>query len=275
MSKPAAAALVLTLGIAIGISADRYWFFKTGHVAGESALDHAQKHLAPGYVCPMHPDITSDEPGSCPMCGMHLVVRAAGAGEESTDGGAPEVTVSPRFVHNFGVRTARVERRTLDREIQAYGVVSRMAASRHRDLTPGLPGKLQSISDKEVGDPVAEGDLLYTLSSPEWIRTQEAYLAAQEAGDKARLGPLEKRLHSLGMTEDRLRTLGDTGRVEQLVRVLAPKNGVVVGRSGNAGDRVAANTKVFTLGGVSAIPVTAEVFERQVTSYRYPQIRQQ
>jgi FtsP/CotA-like multicopper oxidase with cupredoxin domain len=33
------------------------------------------------YVCPMHPDVVRDEPGSCPECGMKLLPRAA---EEAT-----------------------------------------------------------------------------------------------------------------------------------------------------------------------------------------------
>lgn len=27
------------------------------------------------YVCPMHPDVTSDKAGKCPKCGMDLVVK--------------------------------------------------------------------------------------------------------------------------------------------------------------------------------------------------------
>ena len=41
----------------------------------DSALEHAQKHLDPKYVCPMHPQIVRDEEGSCPICGMDLVAK--------------------------------------------------------------------------------------------------------------------------------------------------------------------------------------------------------
>lgn len=27
------------------------------------------------YVCPMHPEVTSDKPGECPKCGMALVEK--------------------------------------------------------------------------------------------------------------------------------------------------------------------------------------------------------
>lgn len=27
------------------------------------------------YTCPMHPEVQSDQPGSCPKCGMKLVEK--------------------------------------------------------------------------------------------------------------------------------------------------------------------------------------------------------
>ncbi|ATB40240.1 hypothetical protein CYFUS_005688 [Cystobacter fuscus] len=35
------------------------------------------------YVCPMHRDVTSHEPGRCPKCGMKLVLQAPPAPKES------------------------------------------------------------------------------------------------------------------------------------------------------------------------------------------------
>ena len=45
--------------------------------AGAGATDRAAL-----YSCPMHPDIVSETPGQCPMCGMHLVL-VDGAGVET------------------------------------------------------------------------------------------------------------------------------------------------------------------------------------------------
>lgn len=31
---------------------------------------------APVYTCPMHPEVVSDKPGTCPTCGMDLELKS-------------------------------------------------------------------------------------------------------------------------------------------------------------------------------------------------------
>jgi Ni,Fe-hydrogenase III large subunit len=42
-------------------------------------------HVRIEYVCPMHPEVVSEEPGSCPKCGMSLVAHEAGGESEPGD----------------------------------------------------------------------------------------------------------------------------------------------------------------------------------------------
>jgi len=47
-----------------------------GHppAAADNAHERVSRAAVPGqYTCPMHPDVVSDQPGSCPKCGMILV----------------------------------------------------------------------------------------------------------------------------------------------------------------------------------------------------------
>ena len=39
------------------------------------ASEHVDQQQQTLYLCPMHPQITSDKPGSCPICGMDLVEK--------------------------------------------------------------------------------------------------------------------------------------------------------------------------------------------------------
>ena len=43
--------------------------------AGRSEAQAPEKETAAVYACPMHPEVTSNAPGTCSKCGMALVER--------------------------------------------------------------------------------------------------------------------------------------------------------------------------------------------------------
>lgn len=79
------AVVLLVVGVALGVGATRLAMHKSaGASVGASASTDK-----PLYQCPMHPTITSDHPGNCPICGMKLVevkgeVKAAAAAGTGT-----------------------------------------------------------------------------------------------------------------------------------------------------------------------------------------------
>jgi P-type Cu+ transporter len=57
------------------------------------------------FTCPMHPDVRSDEPGSCPKCGMALE-RVAGAGPGPGDDAGGESDELHHMTRRFWIATA-------------------------------------------------------------------------------------------------------------------------------------------------------------------------
>jgi Cu(I)/Ag(I) efflux system membrane fusion protein len=263
---PVVLALVL-FGTVIGIGIERFLLddgvSSSPPPAGETKQEHARKHLDPDYVCPMHPDVVSVEPGSCPVCGMDLVRREPVPQIASDDDGFPEVTVTPGFMHNFGVRTATVDRGAVSRDILALGRVSRMPHPKVTDVSPGLKGKILSVSDKAIGDSVSKGELLYSVDAPEWRGLQQFYLDALQDEDPTRANQLRQRLQSLGMQPAALSRLETSGQIEEVLDKHAPVSGTLVEWRAEVDVPVEATTNVVTLGGVNRIPVVVNLFEGQ------------
>ena len=79
--------LLVLGGIVLG--AGGAWLVMRGHGAQNANMQVAMKTTSkPLYQCPMHPTITSDHPGDCPICGMKLV-EVQGAAKDSAEIGRP------------------------------------------------------------------------------------------------------------------------------------------------------------------------------------------
>ncbi|MHB8873626.1 MAG: heavy metal-binding domain-containing protein, partial [Myxococcaceae bacterium] len=62
-------AVVVALLVGLGVGGGAVLLLTHGdHGKGGGEAAHG-----PRYVCPMHPEVTSDGPSNCPICGMKLV----------------------------------------------------------------------------------------------------------------------------------------------------------------------------------------------------------
>jgi multidrug efflux pump subunit AcrA (membrane-fusion protein) len=110
-------------------------------------------HTDADYVCPMHPAVLRHAPGSCPICGMDLVLRpaeAAAAAPAAGHGPAPgALELSPAVINRLGVRTAAVRHGTLERRLEAVGSYFLVAAPVSRGAaspdTPAAPASRNMV----------------------------------------------------------------------------------------------------------------------------------
>ena len=137
-------------------------FTRGCHIFKRSAQSESQNVAKDTYFCPMHPDFTSDKPGSCGICGMSLVKkepqdRKPKAGkdkilyyrnpmnpevtspvpmkdsmgmdyvpvyEEEAGGEATGVYITPEKQQLIGVTKEKVEKRRLTHQIVTVGEIA-------------------------------------------------------------------------------------------------------------------------------------------------------
>lgn len=242
-----------------------------GYLAGnkgpgiaEPALESvAVANTASHYVCPMHAGIVSNEQGSCPVCGMELVVQQA-INVSASEDGLPLVTISPSVMHNLGVRTATAAYGDLQRSIETIGKITRVDPMARRTITPPIRGELVSIADKQDGDFVTAGELLFTVKSDELFEHEQAFQQAFQSGDRATANAMIPQLSKMGLSPEQIARL-QTGEEAQIpVEVYAFEDGFIYTRRGFVGEKVHTGFTVFNVAGdYRVIEVTAEIFERQ------------
>jgi Cu(I)/Ag(I) efflux system membrane fusion protein len=143
-------------------------FDLVGRLSGSretSAETAAPEQPAAGYVCPMHPEVVDEEPGSCPVCGMDLVPASPEEPAAMTHGDGSLVYIDPTVAHNLAVRSARVGRETLGRHIETVGYVE-YDRTKLSDIYGPADGYINGLTLRSEGERVKKGQFLFQLDSP-------------------------------------------------------------------------------------------------------------
>jgi len=227
------------------------------------------------YRNPMDPTITSPVPAKDEM-GMDYVPVYA---DEVAAG--PTVTIDPAVVQNMNVVTEEVKRGDLSREIRTVGYLE-YDQQKMVTVTTKYPGWIEKVYVNYVGEPVAKGDPLFEIYSPELVQTEQDLLSAiefakrmedatTEARDRAQklVEASRQRLDYWDVTPEQIRRLEETGKVFRTLTVMAPAGGVVMKRMpGLEGMATRPGVELFHIADLSSLWLSVEAFEDQIAWLR-------
>ncbi|MBI5171073.1 MAG: efflux RND transporter periplasmic adaptor subunit [Candidatus Eisenbacteria bacterium] len=269
----------------------------TGALVTSCAKHDGATHTAAAaakYHCPMHPTYVSDRPGSCPICGMSLTLITAptdadtahGAG--GTSSGAVEghavVELTERELELTGVRTATAQYGELASTVRTVGEV-KADETRLRHVHTKVPGSVERLFVSFSGQEVRKGQPLLALYSPELLATQEEYLRALQASDRAKDGPSDdarraaaemldatrRRLELFDVPADVIARIASTRRTTRTITLDAPVSGFVSAKEVFEGMQIEAGTTIFTVTDLSRVWIEAEIYENEARHVRVGQ----
>ncbi len=224
--------------------------------------EHADKHADPNYICPMHPQVQQGEPGGCPICGMDLVLKEAGA---AMGDGLPVVSVSASTAQSMGVRIGKVRKRNLARSIKTVGYV-RYDEDKLHHLHANAAGWVKNSKVRALGEKVEASQRLASYYSPQIYTAQEDYLTALRAsGERQRQTDVLTRLRVMEIPDNIIRSLEQDAKITPYIPVVAPISGVVTKIGAQDGTYVSPSDVMYSIADLSTVWVIVDVFPEQMS----------
>lgn len=199
--------------------------------------------------------------------------HAGGVPQPAADAADTAITISPELINSLGIRTALAEQRALPRNVSSVGTVDFDEARTHR-LYVRSGGWLESLSIQSEGETVRKGQVLAEIFSPDYLKLQDAYLAALAAGNDEEAARQRNALRQSGVNEAVLDALQSTRQPAPRLVLRAPGDGVVVRLSARVGQQIAPMSEVVTLTDLRSLSVVADVPESQADWIREGQSAQ-
>jgi Cu(I)/Ag(I) efflux system membrane fusion protein len=210
------------------------------------------------YVCPMHPHITSHEPGTCPICGMNLVLKKSEATKPSDEAEAEPVVVVPSAVRQtLGIRTAHVMRRDVRPRLQVPARVVAEVGGELR-LQSRVDGFVERLHVAAVGTRINAGTVIAEIFAPELVQAQEEMLLGGDAAAAA-----AERLRRFGIDARDIESVRRAAVSSRTLPLRTPAGGVVVSIDTREGARIGAEDALATIATRGGLRVEAQLFPAQ------------
>ena len=267
------------------------------------------------YQCPMHPQIIMDHPGDCPICGMALVPMESDVpkdkgklvfyrspmnpsltsqvpmkdemgmdyvpvyeGELKGEGTGLDTHSAVKIDHErqqlIGLKTEKVAEGTVSGEFRALGRVA-VDETRVRKVNVKVEGFVEKLFVDFVGKPVAKGQPLFSLYSPEFVSAQREYLLALKTQKALAGGSLQssggdllesarRRLTLWDVPKEAIDNLEKTGEVQRALTLRSPISGVVTVKNVVEGARITPADILFEITDLSRVWVLVDVYEAEL-----------
>jgi len=248
---------LLLAGILIG------WllFGGSGHSDPHAGHDHgATAEAGQVWTCSMHPSVRSDEPGSCPICGMALIPASSEAREDDYT-----MVMTEASMRLADIQTTPVIRDTPGREIRLPGRIS-VDERRTSYVTTHFGGRIRDVKIDFTGAPIRRDEVMATIYSPELVSAQRELLEAARVrqSNPALYRSALRKFELWEFSEEQVQAIIDRGEVQTNLEILSPADGFVTARNVQPEQYVEQGTVIYEVAGLDRLWVTLDAYEEDL-----------
>ena len=257
----------------LGLAQRTGWLTAGGDKSDESAVE-AGGSSDTLYICPMMCTPPSTEPGRCPVCGMELVEATGDSG-----GDGKSVSIEPAARRLIGIQTGMSKMGELNRTIRTIGTIQ-FDESRLSTISAYIDGRLEKMFANYVGVKVNQGDDLALIYSPQLFTAQTEFITSLDRKGKVGRFQIDNsdlaqvardNLSELGMTDQQIDELVESGKPQSRIRIKSPQSGTVIEKAAVEGDYLKTGQKIFRVADLSTVWLMLDLFPDDASAIRFGQ----
>lgn len=233
------------------------------------------------YTCPMHPQIMSDKPGSCPICGMELVpinnedVKERDNKKEHEHAmpeGYAAITLSKKQAAMLGIRYETVGIKEIIKEIVTSATIVSNEEKTFK-INIKVSGWVEKLYVNQTGQYLKKGSPLFAIYSPELYAGTLEYISIINSIEQ--LGADEKisdvlvnlkkatrdKLKLYGLIDKQIDEIEKTKQSQRLIQIFAPYSGYVIEKNIYEGQKVMPDDTLMTIIDLSTVWALADIYQ--------------
>ena len=178
------------------------------------------------YSCPMHPAVARDEPGTCPVCGMDLVLKEKGAEEGKI---AEELNYLLKPVNAAvisSIKTILPTLKSMEIKMKANGIIT-YDTRRVTTISSRFNGRIEKLFIKYNFQPIHKGQKILEIYSPDLLTAQRdlLYLLKSDKENSELIDRAKEKLKLVGVLDEQINLLISSGKESNSFSVYSSEEG--------------------------------------------------
>jgi len=262
--------IIIFIGIlAIGILIGKFVFSNQTQKAELQQTENHEEH----WTCSMHPQIDLPEFGDCPICGMDLILKEEGSGEELSK---EAFTMSKNAMALANIQTIVIEsNNTTDNKnfnIKLSGIIQ-PNKKETAIQTAHFGGRIEKLHYKSVGEYVSKGSLVAVVYSPELVTAQNEFIEvlAIKTTQPELYQAVRNKLINWKITEKQIHQIELTKKVITNFSMYANVSGYIEQILVQEGNHLKEGSPMFKVADLSKVWAVFDVYEQDIKHFKIGQ----
>jgi Cu(I)/Ag(I) efflux system membrane fusion protein len=229
---------------------------------GKEDTHHHEQSVT--YTCSMHPQITQDAPGSCPICGMALIEK-----DQNTSGTDPStLSFTEEALSLMNVETFTVGQSVGSSTSKKLSGRIQVDETTVFDQTAKYSGRVERLLVHSNGEMIRKGQKIAEIFSPEIYKAQKELLVA--AGSKNSqpqyYQAVREKLRIMKFSDQWINALESRGEAQAYFDLVAEMDGTIIDLAVSEGDAVKKGQVLYRSADLSKVWAQLDGYENNLES---------